>query len=485
MQRSTSSCKQPVLGPTLLAGLILSITLGAAGQSPSSMPRANQRPPVRSPKSGLSPAIPAAPNTGTLLWSVDPPVSTWNLTHNQGLEFVVTLSGYGSIKALRITHSTLADSDSDRAITIPATAFRICSSVDEPIEKCNGAVLDSNQQPSSVSAQLPKEAFKNTLWLKVEPNALPNGVFAGNLVLDTDAAGEPKTLSLTIEKSSWRARAGGLAFLVAGVVIAWFVTVFARSRINRDQALLPIVLLGQKLKNLHSKLSLVPSEFANELALTLSTIGATFSELTIENLDANQLLPPRIPAWTLSLTTQPAAYQTFLQHMSQVIEDIGVIVAGIESAAVVLPSTPVANRDGLRTLIASLDALSGTLPQDADALRGKVQALIAHYSAGAIPQTLGLTAQPQSDQIARPITSTPMSLNFEIQTVTLLFWLVWGGLSVIIGFTLLVKSSPGFGVYADFVRCALWGFGLPVAGQGLQQLTVSSVNTQLGINLPK
>jgi hypothetical protein len=76
-------------------------------------------------------------------------------------------------------------------------------------------------------------------------------------------------------------------------------------------------------------------------------------------------------------------------------------------------------------------------------------------------------------------------IQMEIQTITLLFWAVWGSLSVLTGFIVLVMPDPGFGTVADYLRCLLWGFGLPVAGQGLQTLTMSSLNTQLGVTLPK
>ncbi len=49
----------------------------------------------------------------------------------------------------------------------------------------------------------------------------------------------------------------------------------------------------------------------------------------------------------------------------------------------------------------------------------------------------------------------------------------------------MAKSVNKVILVAGYIRCSLWGFGLPVAGQGLQHLTMSSLNIQLGVTLPK
>ena len=117
-------------------------------------------------------------------------------------------------------------------------------------------------------------------------------------------------------------------------------------------------------------------------------------------------------------------------------------------------------------------------------LQGQITALFDAWNATPQAQALGVG---NAQLLAMPATA-PVGIcriRMEIQTITLLFWAVWGALSVLIGFIVLVMPVAGFGTVADYLRCSLWGFGLPVAGQGLQTLTMSSLNTQLGVTLPK
>ncbi len=447
-------------------------------------PALNPKPALQLPNH--STLVNSGSSNSTLAWSIDPPISTWNLTHNEGIEFVVTIGGDAAIKKLRVTHSSLVDSDSNRAIAIPATAFHICHTADEPVQGCDGSLRAPDQAPSTTGAatSVQPKPFKNTLWLKVDPDKVPDGVFTGTLTLDTEEATDSKTLSLTLQRTSRSAQGRGLALLVAGIVLAWFVTVFARSRINREQALLPVALLSQKLDSLRSKLALLTA-FATDVKLTRSAIESVAQELTIVNLDAKQLLPPRIPGLAQPGNTQLTAYQDFLQRKSQIVENLDVIVVGIESGAAVLPATPQPGIGDLHALVSKIDAFSGTLPQDSNVLRTQIKTVIDNYSSGPGPRMLGFAAQPTTHPFDRPVALSVVSISLQIQTIGLLFWAVWGTLSVIIGFTVLINSSPGFGLFTDYIRCFLWGFGLPVAGQGLQQLTMSSVNSQLGINLPK
>jgi hypothetical protein len=163
-------------------------------------------------------------------------------------------------------------------------------------------------------------------------------------------------------------------------------------------------------------------------------------------------------------------------------DNLSVIAAGIEAAANLERTIPPARLPDLQTLGQKIDQLSTTLPQPSATLQAQIQTLFDAWNA--TPQALALGGA-QFLAMPGPSPVTAYSLRMEIQTITLLFWTVWGALSVVIGFSVLVMPAPGFGTTADYIRCALWGFGLPVAGQGLQQLTMTSLNTQLAVTLPK
>jgi len=408
-----------------------------------------------------------------LAWSLDPPPSPWNLTPTHGAaEFAVTIPADSKIVALHVTHSTIVDSDAGRGASLPAGQFHICRKKDAPISECNGQFEPQQGTASSV---------KITLWLVIDGD-VPDGTFTGNLFFDTEPITETKTLQLTINHSTHEAKAWGVITILAGVILAWCITVFARSRINRDQALLPLVVLRQKVSDIQSELLSIPDALKNCTANTLKQINAVLKDLSVENLDQQQLLPPSLPSWVQS-TTQATAYQTFLQTKSQIADNLGVIATGIQEAASLVATIPPARLPDLQTLTQKIDQYSTTLPQPSATLQAQIKALFDAWNAAPVAQGLGAAAQLLAMPGASPV--SVYSVRMEIQTITLLFWFVWGALSVLIGFSVLVMPAPGFGTVPDYIRCALWGFGLPVAGQGLQQLTMSSLNTQLGVTLPK
>jgi hypothetical protein len=422
----------------------------------------------------LVPACLAADPTGGskpgISWSIDPPASPWNIRDSRWAEFAVTISPNAADTKVKVTHSTIVDSDTGRGASVSAGQFHVCPAKDVSLNKCdkNFAIPKSETQT------------KATVWLFVDGD-IPNGNFTGNLYLDTEPLTDTKTLQLTINHSTHDAKVWGVVTILGGVVLAWGITVFARSRINRDQALLPVAVLRQKISDIQAELVAIPGDLESCTSNTLQQISTVLKSLSVNNLDQQQLLPPSVPAWVQS-TTQATAYQTFLQAKSQIADNLSVIAAGIEAAANLERTIPPARLPDLQTLGQKIDQLSTTLPQPSATLQAQIKTLFDAWNATPQSQALGAA---QFLAMPGPSPVTAYSLRMEIQTITLLFWAVWGALSVVIGFSVLVMPAPGFGTTADYIRCALWGFGLPVAGQGLQQLTMTSLNTQLAVTLPK
>ena len=72
-----------------------------------------------------------------------------------------------------------------------------------------------------------------------------------------------------------------------------------------------------------------------------------------------------------------------------------------------------------------------------------------------------------------------------LSIVSIVVLLVWVGVTLITGVMAMVLSKAGFGTPSDYLLCLLWGFGLPVAGTQLNQLTATGIGPKLGITLPK
>ena len=411
----------------------------------------------------------AAEPPKSLSWSVEPPVTPWNLGQGRWAEFVVTTAENSTIKSLTLSHSTMIDSDAGRGVQLSIDHFRLCTAKD--INKCNTV--------------LPLEAGKRaTLWLTVDDDFAVQGTFKGNLYLDAAPLTEPKTLALTIQQTTPTAKTNGVLTILLGVAVAWFITIFSRGRIARDQALLPIAVLRQKLTALQETLRSIPAALSDSIPIVSKKLADQIKDLETSNLDNLQVLPPTVPGWTQS-TTQVSAYQTFMQLRVQIADNLDVLVSGIETAAGrITPSLPADRLAALKTIVQTIDQLAGTLPQTSDTLRTKIQALFYEWNAQGV-RAQGVGGFAESLALADSPVRSVYSIRMEIQSITMMFWLVWGTLSVLAGSAALVIFSPGFGTAADYIRCLLWGFGLPVAGNGLQQLTMSSLNTQLGVTLPK
>jgi hypothetical protein len=64
-------------------------------------------------------------------------------------------------------------------------------------------------------------------------------------------------------------------------------------------------------------------------------------------------------------------------------------------------------------------------------------------------------------------------------------WLIIALLSILAGYYVLVWSELGFGLTGDYVKCLLWGFGLPTVGQQLLTMTPTSLRTSIVSSVPR
>jgi len=413
------------------------------------------------------PATPPTPKA-TVAWSVDNPLSPWNLERNRWAEFTVTVAENSEIPKVRLTRSTISDSDPNRGQAVSLQYFAICTA---PV------AASCPKQPVPLSGR------KTTLWLHVDEAFRVNGTFTGALTVDTEPLSDSKTMSLTIQRTSLSARVWGGIVILIGVIIAWLLTIFGRTRVLRDQALLPALYLRDTVSELKKRsVDAYAKQVADFLPTVKRELDAVINDLESQNLDARSFLPASWPG--MSQPPQAGLYQAFLQTESQKTEGLSIIVnEGIDSILPLVPNPlPASLPASMQQLLSDLDHLAQNLPQPAQALRDKLAAAIANYNAIPHAQRLGPIAGIAA---ASPVTTTSYSVRLELQAITAIFWIVWGVLSTGIGIVVLILPSPGFGTAIDYARCALWGFGLPVAGQAIQQLNIATLNTQLGVTVPR
>lgn len=409
-------------------------------------------------------------NVPTIKWTLEPPASPWNLGQDRWTEFTVTTGDKG-LTAIILRHSTYQDARAGRSSRLSLDHFYLCPQRTTPLTGCSktGAITGPN----------------STFWLTVDPQFREPGIYSGNLEIDTDPPSDTKNISVTINQTHGCSQFIGFLLIVVGVTVAWLLLAFGRGRYSRNQALLPAILLRERAASLLLDLNSLPSPLQGSTPNTTRELAQIVGQLTETYLDAQQFLPPKIPTGFGSAAAQTTAYQNFLQGQSQLVDNLNAIVTqGILPAAQKWSAT-ISNADltQLLQLIAKLDALTPNLPQPANNLQTNITAILAQWQPTVVAQAAG--APPPTIVPPAPKEPTSFQILLRMEAITVVFWIVWVVLTSLAGLLVLILPNPGFGGLMDYMQCLLWGFGLPVAGQSLQQLTVSSINTQLGVTLTK
>jgi hypothetical protein len=399
--------------------------------------------------------------------ALEGPVTPWRVDEsNRWNDIAVVVPE--AVNALKLSRSTLVDASS--GWRIPTEKILLCPSPSADAGACK-------------ADGVPLRKGRATLWVAIDQGFDHNGVFVGNLEFTALPSMDTKVVALTVQRTTIRARAIGIVLLVVGVVCAWLLVSFGRGRIARDQALLPAALLSRRAKDLEALLRAVSPALRAGLTSTQATLSKVIDSFAAAALDADQYIPSRLPPFGTT-PAKAGEYQSFLQKQSQRLDVLDVVVHEGVLRLANDPSarSPAANVQALQALLAGMDALSATGP-DTGAARTALERLFATWrtatSGGVVQAQAAMTGVPPGREM------TPVALLAEMRNIALASWIAWGVLTVLIGCSVLVLPSPGFGETLDYVRCLLWGFGLPVAGQSLQQLTPSALNTQLGITLPK
>jgi hypothetical protein len=72
---------------------------------------------------------------------------------------------------------------------------------------------------------------------------------------------------------------------------------------------------------------------------------------------------------------------------------------------------------------------------------------------------------------------TVQMIDLSLQSLSIAAWLIVGGISVAVGWYLLIQNHPGFGTPVDYFFCVAWGLGLPAGATGLGAATTTTIAT--------
>jgi hypothetical protein len=393
---------------------------------------------------GTSETKPYVLTNQSFVWTVKSPAPTWPVRGGAGLKFPL-----GTVQG-------------------PASRVHIvfCRLDGKSPFDCNRLQLCSDS-PGSCKKDIDlTEARQSSLSLRLDASALPPGAYTGSVYLAADERSDPESFPLQLSYTSLYWQLLGLLLIAAGVALGWLVTVYARSRISRDRALLAVADFDAAAKSMEEKLATLPAALAGSVTATTQAIADLRLAFTPTNLDQHNFLPTLFGGLGDS-----TPYQAFLTATGPHIAMLKVIVDGM-LAAIAIPETPTpADPHPHQRVLGALDLLDASIqPPSAPTARPQVQALLASL----VPTVAGLVSRVPG---APPSTE---SLLLDISHVNWMAWIVWLVLTIVVGYLVQV-DKPGFGTPIDLITCLLWGFGIPAAGMQLGQLTPTSIATTLKV----
>ena len=341
----------------------------------------------------------------------------------------------------------------------------------DKLKLCKGKTTTCNDgEPIELSANTPTD-------LTLCTTETFHGSFTGPVNLIAREKPEGEAILQKVQFSSLLAKSVGFIVILSGVFIAWLAKVYARARLERNQALLPAIEMRVQLETLRGRLESIDEVYASLCVNIQNLITSLLEQLSTAELDRRQLIPPKFPN-PFGATRDNAAYKQYLESRNPHIHLLATLIEdGIERAAAkdtgnITPEL----RERIKTAVRDIDAIANAspLPTPGAAL-SQIQVILA-----TLESQLG---GPEAALVTPPTAAEEFNvLSLEIETISKGIWILYSLLTALAGLAVLILNSPGFGTPLDFVFAFFWGFGLPTT---IQSLVPGSVATALNISIAR
>lgn len=368
-------------------------------------------------------------------WTLAAPPDELAVRENKvSLPFSVTVVGNGERSSVFISRLALRDD----------TTLRVASS-------------DAVSVRGNVGVGTP-----SALTLIADGSKLHPGKYAGIVELAATGATDTKTFPLTVYASTQRARFLGFLAIVAGIVVAWFISGYARNRTARLDALLP----ARRLAALAQQLRLKLKKCRATATHTQTLLDEVDADLAVKYLTEQRFLPGRVP-WPFPRDINAEGYGKHLAAVSTRLESLTYLV----DSGFCRVRDVTSDEGKIKIALEELDQ-HGALPLAE--LKPKVAEILAAAAGRGLESTF----------VAREDALTVEQILFRVDLLNAFVWLLWAAITAIGGYLLLVEANAGFGTLGDIGKAFLWGLGVQVAGQQFQQLTPSGISTSIGVKIP-
>ena len=327
---------------------------------------------------------------------------------------------------------------------------------------------------TDASLQLEANQFHD-LWLW---GVKGEGVYEGTVSISSadKPTGEPP-LQMTVYVSSTNAKVFGVLLIALSVFIAFLFSVVFRSLLNRKQLLVPVASVVETLWVLKSRTSLFPQKLLNLCSATSEQIEVVQKSLEIQFLETSGL-PPILPGFGSGPTVD--TYKKYVAEKSQLTQILNIVVnEGLAAVSDILLLTDAAAvpEAAIKTAVDTIETAArykSNSPPIEDTVRQAITIALQNFKNAAGIKDFGFSGKS---------VERPDQLRLEIAALNLSSWVFVLVLTTVVGALALVligDSSLGFGTTADYVKCVLWGLGLP-AGSQLASATTSTVTTTFGV----
>lgn len=308
---------------------------------------------------------------------------------------------------------------------------------------------------------------------------VPFGSYTGTIDLRVDQSADVKSFPLTFHKTSNPIRFLGALLILAGILTSLGVTVFARTAMATAQALLPAARLRELVSARRVRLAACRvDKFAPNTVQALNDLERS---LRTSALRKANYVPSPIANPFGSDATDATDYAEFLQNAGNELRSIGFVIdKGFCTASTMIDWSKQAHHAALQTACRSLDKLD--LQQTAELLGPQIAPILGALNAAIAPPNAAALPPPQFQTADAPSTE---QLLWRVAWISGVLWLVWAIITLLVGGLAMIATNPGFGTWIDLLKCFLWGLGVQIAGQQLQNLTPAAVTSSLGVTVPK
>ena len=395
-------------------------------------------------------ASPWTPRGATDIWTV-----SWSDKPEQRVFGITIENPDDPIANLRLAQSTLKDASGH---TIGVERLRLLDRPDGNMASVLGVPGNSTR----------------TVFLRLEGGDGPFGTFDGVVRLTADGNAAMKDVSLKVQASSTCRRWIGVGLTLAGLFLTIYLSALARPQMERLLALRAAAALRQGIAQLVAEIDRTVSSDV-QMPTMKSRAGRLSESISDDALDRANLLPPpfALGPGSNAAPDTALALKAKLDEVSKVYEGLLVLLRNGMPPVLRLMQV-LAKRDEALGFAGELDtfAESVTGPQDAKMKADDVrsQAIEAHGAeAGAVRNNRDVTMS---------------ELDLQIQGLAAVAWGIWGLIALVTG-AAWIFTDPDYGTTVDLVSSFAWGFGMITFGAGIQNLTPSSVATQMNVKIPK